>query len=85
LNIPICKDWRKLGWTKTKTIVVNGSWVKDGNTYVWTPTDNPTTMSIFARWIPDGIHPHTDQSHKALRHMADVIGQWLDNDIGKTS
>lgn len=84
-NIPICKDWRKLGWTKTKTIVVNGNWVKNGNTYVWTPTDNPTTMSMFARWIPDGIHPHTDPSNKALRHMADVIGQWLDNDICKTS
>lgn len=83
-EIPICKDWEKLGWTKTKQIVVHGSWVESDRVYTWTPSETSSYMTPFARWIPDGVHPHTDASHKALQHMANVIGQWLNNDIGFT-
>lgn len=80
-ELPICKQWELLGWTKTKNIVCKGHWeVFYTGAYIW--VDDPTesnTMSVFASWIPDGLHPHTDISGRPVKKMAQTIAKWLSN------
>ena len=78
-QIPICRQWELLGWTKSKSITCKGHWATFyAGAYIW--VDDPTesnTMTVFARWVPDGLHPHTDVTGKALRHMANTIAAWM--------
>lgn len=80
-NIPLFKLWRKLGWSKTKTIACNGHWQKSGDLYTWVIDNNYTNITVFNKWIADGIHPHSSPTDKPLMHMANIIGNWLIKDI----
>ena len=79
-NLPICKLWERLGWTKTKSITCKGHWTSFySGEYIWHDDPNESnTMTVFARWIPDGLHPHSDVSGDALRYMADSIAAWFE-------
>lgn len=80
-NIPICKQWERLGWTKTKSITVNAHWVKIGSYYYWTPDSTAHTMTVFDSWVPDGTHPIFDGSGRANNFIATSIAKWLDNEV----
>jgi hypothetical protein len=80
-NIPICKNWERLGWTKTKQITANAHWVKRGSYYYWEADTEPHTMTVFDSWVPDGVHPIFDGSGRANNFMATSIAKWLNEEV----
>lgn len=80
-NIPLLKNWEKLGWSKTKTIVCNGHWENIGNQYSWIADETYRPITVFDSWIADGVHPHSSPTDKPLQRMASVICNWLINNV----
>lgn len=78
-NLPLVSLWQFLGWTKTRQIQQYGHWSQVSGTSDWEwITDSSTSwMTVFARWVPDGIHPHTYPGHVAETRMAEVIAAWM--------
>ena len=80
-NLPLLKQWERLGWSTTRTVDLKGEWrIVEGH-YEWVETTETHSMTVFHSWIPDNIHPHTDLSLKALNKMADEISTWLINEV----
>ena len=79
--LPICKNWEKLGWSKSQNVALYGHWQESSGVWSWITDETQTTMSVFNAWVPDGTHPDKDLSGKAINHMANVIAKWLENEI----
>lgn len=82
-NLPILKLWELLKWSRVRTITTTGYWTSLGNgTYYWTESGGSShTLNLLQFWIPDGTHPHTDGSDKALNRIADKIESWMNNNF----
>lgn len=79
-DIPLYKSWENLGWSKTKEISASGAWVVSpyiASRYDWVENSTPINMSLFDRWLPDHVHPASDNSRKAVLHYAEKLYKWL--------
>lgn len=76
-SIPMINAWQYLGWSKRRTIQQYGHWVQSGSDYEWVTDSSLHEMTMFERWVPDGIHPHSYPGHVAEQRVADAIAQWM--------
>lgn len=72
--MPLMKLWSITGWSQN-IITTTGGW--DSGT--WDPDMYPAGHDLTELQIalPDGLHPHSDQSQSALKFLANNIGNWL--------
>ncbi|GLC32925.1 BppU family phage baseplate upper protein [Clostridium omnivorum] len=45
-------------------------------------TNNSVTKTVLNWWLPDDLHPHSDTSGKAIKHIANLIAPFIRDNIG---
>ena len=83
-NLPMLKQWERLGWTTAKTIDPKGYWSNSGGAWAWVEDTSTHNMTVLNAWLPDGVHPHTDPTGKATKKIAEEIAAYLKNEISAT-
>jgi hypothetical protein len=73
-EIPLFKRWEKTGWSQVEE-TINATW----NNGLLTVASSPSTKTIL-RWnLADGVHPHSDKTGGAIRHMTDLITPFIES------
>ena len=69
--------WEKTGFSQ-QIIKTTGYWNNDWG--LWIDT-SATEQSITAlnMWLRDGVHPHSDYTHRTERYIAELIYPWINN------
>lgn len=80
-NLPMIKQWERLGWSPNKTIDPYGYWSGSGSSYTWVTDTETHEMTVLASWLPDGVHPHVDTSGKAVDKIVEEIALYLQSEV----
>ena len=71
-NYPIYNQWENYGWTQHK-ITTKHKWE---NGY-FVESSEYNTMTILNSWLPDNVHPSSDNSGTASKYIADHLAAWI--------
>lgn len=76
-EFPFYKQWEVIGWNVNHKITTTGYW--DSNGY-WQNSGGPEQqITIHDRFVRDHIHPSSDASGYATRHIAALMAKWFIN------
>ena len=76
-NLPCCKLYKVLGISSKYAFDTKWS-VVDGVPTEGTSITSKTTMDLY---VPDGVHPSSNASHKSLEYIAKTIAKWIDANV----
>jgi len=79
-KVYFCNVADVIGWSDVKKITTTGYWT--GTPGIWVNSGGTSqTITCLGAAFPDKIHPHTDQSGKAVIREAEVIANYIRSHI----
>lgn len=76
---PILPLYEMLGWSSAVEVETTGYWTGG----VWTPSGGSAQdLTTVELWLPDGVHPHSDDSGAANARIVEVALPWFQSPIG---
>lgn len=79
-NTEIFKLWEKLPFSYNVKCETTGYWYD--NYGLWVDSGGTEqTIRMYDLWLRDGMHPHSDFTHRCERYIADVIYPYINNVI----
>ena len=79
-RFPFIKTWKCLPFTE-RTVQANGYWQMSGGIGTWVQDDKQHLMTMREVWLADGLHPYSDGSGKATFKYANLLANFLNENV----
>ena len=79
-RFPFIKTWKYLPFTE-RTVQANGYWQMSGGIGTWVEDDKQYLMTMREVWLADGLHPYSDGSGKATLKYANLLSNFLNENV----